>query len=62
MNDSGTTNTARLRKKAAECRQLARQALSDGIAVELGKLADDYDANAARLEAFETENLRARIR
>jgi hypothetical protein len=48
MNDNGTTSTERLRKKAAQCRQLAQQALSDGIAFELGKLADDYDANAAQ--------------
>jgi hypothetical protein len=51
MND----NTARLREKAAQCRQLARQARSDGIAIELGKLADDYDQHAARLEAFDPE-------
>lgn len=62
MNDNGTMNTARLRKKAAECRQLARQARSDGVAVELGKLADDYDANAARLEAFGSEHIGARVR
>jgi hypothetical protein len=60
MNGNETTSTARLRKKAAQCRQLARQALSDGIAVELGRLADDYDANAAQLEAFDSERGRVK--
>ncbi len=62
MNDNGTMGTARLRQKAAQCRQLAQQALSDGIAIELGKLADDYDANAAELEAFDSERSTARAR
>jgi hypothetical protein len=62
MNDNGMMNTARLRKKAAHCRQLARQARSDGIAIEFGKLADDYDEHAARLELFDPEHQHGRTR
>lgn len=53
---------ARLQKKAAQCRQLAQQALSDGIAIELGKLADDYDEQVARLELSDADHMRVRVR
>lgn len=44
------TALERLRARAAQCRRLAAQAYSDGIAAELETLAQDYDQNAAKLE------------
>jgi hypothetical protein len=43
---------ARLQERAEQCRRLARQALSHGIAVELERLAHDYERDAARLEQW----------
>jgi len=42
---------ARLHERAAHCRDLARKALSAGIAAELQSIADDYDRDAERLES-----------
>ncbi len=42
---------SRLHERAAHCRDLARNALSTGIAAELQSIADDYDRDAERLEA-----------
>ncbi len=41
---------ARLHERAAQCRELARNALSEGIAAELQSIADDYDRDAEQLE------------
>jgi hypothetical protein len=51
MNNDEMMDSAYLLERAAQCRRLARQALSIGIANELEKLACDYDRDAARLEA-----------
>ena len=42
---------ARLRQRAAEFRQNALRANSDGIAAELKRFARDYENDALRLEA-----------
>jgi len=42
--------SSELRRKAAECRQLA-VAADEGTAANLLMLADDFEAEAARLEA-----------
>ncbi len=51
MSNDEMMDAAYLLERAAQCRRLARQALSIGIAGELEKLACDYDRDAARLEA-----------
>ncbi|MDR3436289.1 hypothetical protein [Telmatospirillum sp.] len=51
MDNDGMMGTTYLQERAAQCRQLARQARSCGIATELEKLARDYDKDAARQEA-----------
>jgi hypothetical protein len=43
----------RFLERAEKCRQFARQAQSHGIALELERLAVDYDQDAARLEAVD---------
>ena len=50
MTDLMMLTALRLRQRAARCRALAATANSDGIAVELSALADDYDDDALRLE------------
>jgi len=42
----------RLRERAEQCRQLAHDAHSHGIAAELESLAIDYEKDAAGLEAL----------
>jgi hypothetical protein len=62
MHDkNGMLSIARLRERAAECRQFARRALSDGIASELERLAHDYDRDAARLDALGPDSLKSLI-
>ena len=51
MTNNAMMTTAYLQEKAVKCRQLARQARSNGIATELEKLACDYDKDAERQEA-----------
>lgn len=48
-------SAARLGELAAKCRQFARESASHGIASELERLATDYDRDAARLLAVETD-------
>jgi len=50
MNDTEKITISRLQERAEKCRRLARQATSEAIAVELEKLARDYDEDLARLE------------
>jgi hypothetical protein len=45
---------ARLHARAAHCRDLARHAVSEGIAAELESIAEDYDRDAERLESRRT--------
>ncbi|HTY67269.1 MAG TPA: hypothetical protein VMH36_11500 [Alphaproteobacteria bacterium] len=45
---------ARLHERAAHCRDLARHAVSEGVATELESIADDYDRDAERLESRRT--------
>jgi hypothetical protein len=52
MDHAGTMNRAFVLERAAECRALAHQARSRGIAEELEKLARDYDKDAARIDAI----------
>jgi hypothetical protein len=52
MHDEGMMNVTYLQERAARCRRLAKQASSHGIAIELEKLAGDYDKDVARTEAF----------
>lgn len=42
--------TRRLRERAAQCREMARIAMSPTIASELHAIADEYDEDANRLE------------
>jgi len=55
LGDDGMMSIARLRERAERCRQLAAQALADGIACELEELARDYDDDAARLEVSDPD-------
>lgn len=50
MSDFTRITVARLRQRAAHCRDLAQCAVSDGIAAELQSIAEDYDRDALRLE------------
>jgi len=50
MSNDGMMSAAYLQERAMQCRRLAAQALSDGIATELWKLARDYDNDAILLE------------
>ena len=59
MNQEAMMSVAYLLERAAQCRHLALQARSGGIATELEKLAIDYDKDAARLEAFAPYRMRA---
>jgi hypothetical protein len=56
---NGMMNIARLRERAAELRQFARRALSNGVATEFEKLASDYDQVAARLDASGPDSIKA---
>ncbi|WP_158240714.1 hypothetical protein [Telmatospirillum siberiense] len=51
MENEETMGMAYFLERAQQCRRLAQQALSYGIANELEKLARDYDKDAAMLEA-----------
>lgn len=51
MNDLSALTASRLHAKAARCREMAQQALSEGIADELRRIAQDYERDAAALEA-----------
>lgn len=48
-------SVTRLRERAEKCRQFARESASHGIASELERLAVDYDQDAVRLAAVETD-------
>jgi hypothetical protein len=50
MDSSDRTALDYFHERAAQCRRLARQAVSNGIAVELENLARDYDRDAAELQ------------
>lgn len=50
MSDVSQVTVVRLRQRAAHCRELARSAVSVGIAAELQSIADDYDRDALCLE------------
>jgi hypothetical protein len=49
MTDIRTSTALHLRERAAYYRSLARQAHSNGLAQELIRMADDYEADARRL-------------
>lgn len=51
MDDIGQL-CLQLRKRAAHCRALARDALSPGVARELEVIAAEYERDADRLEAL----------
>jgi len=53
MNNAEMMSAAYLQERAEQCRRLARQALSRGIASELERMACDYDKDAAMLEMFD---------
>ena len=53
-NEAGIMSASRLRERAARCRRLAQLARDDGIALELEKLACDYERDA---DPFEASNL-----
>ena len=55
MHDYGTISTTDLRERAAKCRRLADRTHSAGVAVELEKLATDYERDAALLEGAHLE-------
>ncbi len=59
MNNDEMMDATYLLERAAQCRRLARHSQSHGIAVELEKLACDYDKDAARLEAFNSGGMAA---
>jgi hypothetical protein len=59
MSNDGMMSVAYLLERAMQCRRLAAQALSDGIATELWKLACDYDKDAARLEMYAPDRAKA---
>ena len=42
-------DAAYLRRQAARCRRLARLATNPGVAVNLGDMADEYEAKARGL-------------
>lgn len=49
MTDIRTSTALHLRERAAYYRSLAQQAHSNGLAQELIRMADDYEADARRL-------------
>lgn len=59
MNDLAMMSAVYLQERAAQCRRLALQAHSRGIAAELERLAYDYDQDADRVEAFDPERRKA---
>jgi hypothetical protein len=59
MDGDDTSEIARLRDRAAQCRRRAGETLSGGIAVELRKLAVDYEREAARIEAMSRHHAEA---
>ncbi len=50
MTDLAVITALRLRERAARCRALADDAISDGIADELVAIAMEYEQDASRLE------------
>jgi len=50
MNEMTSTIARRLRERAQHCRELARRAVSVGLAGMLESVAAEYDRDAARLE------------
>jgi hypothetical protein len=59
MSNDEMMSAAYLLERAKQCRRLAQQALSYGIASELERLARDYDKDAAQHEAFEPNYAKA---
>jgi hypothetical protein len=59
MNNTGLMSVSYLMERAAQCRLLARQARSRGIATELERLAIDYDRDVAQLEVLGTRQASA---
>lgn len=49
MTDIRTSTAMHLRERAAYYRSLAQKAHSDGLAEELTRMADEYEADARRL-------------
>jgi hypothetical protein len=49
MIDVRTSTATHLRERAANYRALAQNALSSGLAQELTRMADEYEADARRL-------------
>ncbi len=49
MTDIRTSTAMHLRERAAFYRSLAQNANSNGLAEELTRMADDYEADARRL-------------
>lgn len=50
MDDYSVLFAGRLRERAAYCRRLAGNALSDGVAREFEAIARDYERDAETLE------------
>ena len=50
MTDLAVITALRLRERAARCRALAGEAVSEGIADELVAIAAEYEQDALRLE------------
>jgi hypothetical protein len=49
MTDVRTSTATHLRERAAYYRSLAQKSLSNGLAEELTRMADEYEADARRL-------------
>ena len=49
MTDIRTSTASHLRERAAYYRSLAQKTRSNGLAEELTRMADDYEADARRL-------------
>ncbi len=62
MNDEGKMSATYLLARAAQCRRMALQARSGGIANELKRLADDYDKDAALQEEFDPDRAKVIFR
>lgn len=50
MEEYSVLCASRLRERAAYCRELARGAMSSGVAQELESIARDYERDAENLE------------
>ena len=56
--DSMLVQAAKLRRRAAQCREMARGALSDIVADELETLAEEFERDATTLEVCAERNAR----